>query len=180
MAKFKDASIGESLEKCFPLKIVGVDSIPMPYQFVDLEKLSLDELADIAVVMMDVCKNKKGVGLSAVQCGLPIDLFIARDNKENFRIFCKGSYDGQGNMMDSMESCLSLYDKYGLLRRFVVKRFGKIKLDAYELDLSQVPYRLNKIRQDFAGLFAVVLQHEIDHSRGILISDMGREVEVVP
>ena len=43
MAKFKDASIGESLEKCFPLKIVGVDSIPMPYQFVDLEKLSLDE-----------------------------------------------------------------------------------------------------------------------------------------
>ena len=38
---------------------------------------------------------------------------------------------------------------------------------------------LNEINFTVNGLQAIVLQHEIDHANDILISDIGREIELL-
>jgi peptide deformylase len=37
---------------------------------------------------------------------------------------------------------------------------------------------LEDIDKDLEGRLAVVFQHEIDHQKGILISDIGRKMEM--
>ena len=73
---------------------------------------------------------------------------------------------------------MSIKNSSGKLRRFILKRFPKIRLIGLEIFTNDPIRPVREINEEFSGLFAVVLQHEIDHNKGILISDIGKEVEV--
>jgi peptide deformylase len=61
----------------------------------------------------------------------------------------------------------------------LVKRYKKIQVKGFEIFSNNITMQFKEVDETFEGLFAVVLQHEIDHTEGTLISDIGKEVEVL-
>lgn len=159
------------------LSIVPVEQIPKG------EDVPLDDLLNIfkhGVYMQSLCVNLDGIGLSAVQVGIPWNFFVVNDPVEGgFYLNC--FYEGIGEKeKESIEGCLSLRDKHGVLRRFCLKRFERIKLKGKKLVVQRVDpqFVLEDIDREVDGLFSVVFQHEIDHANGTLISDIGNEVHI--
>ena len=140
-----------------------------------------DNLLDIfrlIVQMEQICTEKNGIGLSAVQLGIPLNVFIVQRN-DGYEYYLNCEYEGIGEKTSSIEGCLSLRDKEGKLRRFEVQRFSSVKIKGQQLKVSGDPaLQIKNIDQEEHGLYAVVFQHEIDHAHQILISDIGKEVEI--
>lgn len=133
------------------------------------------ELYKTCFAMQKLCIREMGVGLSAVQVGIPWRVFVA--NLGEFRYFVDCQYSPlDENKTDSLEGCLSL--RYnGRARQFLVKRFTNIKLCGFEL-ISKDKLLLQPIEETHSGFQAIVLQHECDHHNGILISHIGSEIEL--
>jgi len=164
--------------KSQPRQIVPVEKIPQA------EEVPLDDLLGIFRVctqMMKVCLENDGIGLSAAQVGLPWKLFIVlrSDRKENFHYeyLLNCEYEGEGEKTKSIEGCLSLRDADGNLRRFEVERFSKIRVRGKRL-VVEPELTVEDVDIVLDGLYAIVYQHEIDHQRGVLISDIGKEIEL--
>ena len=157
------------------LSIVPVADIPQA------TNTPIDNLIDVFRIitqMEKICTDQQGIGLSAVQVGVPWKLFIVqRDIGYEYYIDCE--YNGIGERGKSIEGCLSLKDSQGNLRRFEVDRYSSIRLKGKQLKISDSPSlvleEIDRIEHD---LYAVVFQHEIDHHFNILISDVGEEVEL--
>lgn len=131
--------------------------------------------------MQTLCAKSNGVGLSAVQVGVPWNIFIARDSNNNYDYYLNCKYEGVGEKIKSIEGCLSILDEDGKFRQFELERFAEIKLSGNKLIFGNVnPYiNLTVIKdQSVKGFNCIVLQHEIDHASGILVSDRGKEIKV--
>ncbi len=127
--------------------------------------------------MKELCKSAQGVGLSAVQVGIPLQCFIAKIRKQ-WRYFLNCSYSGDGPKTTSLEGCLSFPG------RFEVRRYEIVTVKGFEFLESSAPasspsgLSIVPLEEMFAGLDGFIMQHEIDHHEGILISDIGQELEV--
>lgn len=134
----------------------------------------------IFVKMEYLCEQQQGIGLSACQVGIPLNLFVVKRNTE-YQYFLNCEYIGLGEKIKSIEGCLSLRDKYGELRRFEVERFPKIKIKGKRLMVSNTPslslLDIDQIEED--ELYSIVFQHEIDHNRGReqMIDVIGKEID---
>jgi len=166
------------------LAIVDVDQIPKK-----IEDVSMDdpmELFKICREMEVLCEEENGIGLSAAQLGLPLKLFVMKS--EGFPLVPKGEYGyfvncdyeevTDGEQVVSLEGCLSVRSEDGQLRLFQVDRHTHIRINGniieYDLELSAVDCEVGFNEQ------SVVLQHEIDHQRNVLISDIGKEIMILP
>lgn len=159
-----------------PLVIVPVDEIPKAKDALLDDLMSLFRLA---AKMEPICDKEKGIGLSAVQVGVPLNFFIIKVGR-NFEYFVNCEYEGIGDKQKSIEGCLSLKKDDGSFRRFEVDRFSAIKLTGKELKITNTPsVVLEDVSRLETGLRAIVLQHEIDHGNDILISQIGKEIELV-
>lgn len=110
-------------------------------------------------------KHEFGVALAAVQIDKPYRVVIIRNNFDNkndrsfitlinpeiIKVYGKPVYDQEG--------CLSVKGIYGL-----VPRYPKVRVRAQDKNGSE-------IRIKAEGFLARVLQHEIDHTNGILFID---------
>lgn len=170
-------------DKIPPLKIVPVEKIP------PAQSTPTDNLIDVyktALIMRDFCATKKGKGMAAVQVGIPWDLFVMRNlpmrlrvNGDACGIFLRCQYEAiGGEQVDSIEGCLSLPGKGQGFRMFRVRRCRDILVqglrirDDGSLRVESFEERLG-IEED-----SIPFQHEIDHARGVLISDIGFEVNL--
>jgi len=115
--------------------------------------------------MFETMKKSDGIGLAATQVGERVQVLVADisgiEGYENTRPMVVINpkvliTEGESSME---EGCLSLP---GL--RVTIKRPEKIRLKYNDIDMNE------KI-EDFEGLLARVLQHEIDHLNGKLIVD---------
>ncbi len=109
--------------------------------------------------------NPKGVGLAAPQIGEPWRIFVTRPTeKSNIRIFINpeiiaksgGLTDGVPQRDNKLEGCLSIPKIWGR-----VKRAGQLTL-RYQ-DETGAPHE-----EQFTGFLATIIQHETDHTNGIL------------
>jgi len=126
--------------------------VSIPYKFLNTEKL-IDK-------MKTVMKESNGIGLSAIQIGIPVRVFLAGDPPQVFinpRILKRGSFEKK-----DWEGCLSCPDC-----TVRVKRPTKITM-RYQNEEQQW------ITRDFTGFEARVIQHEFDHLNGKLIIDRGK------
>lgn len=114
----------------------------------------------------------KGVGLAAVQIGIPKRIFIAYSKKsKKFLTFInpeiiwhsKVLIEGVPESNNKYEGCLSVSNRWAILKRF---KAVKIK---YQTESGQIQTR------KFSGIMAVVIQHEYDHLNGILFVDRALE-----
>ena len=127
--------------------------------------------------MCELCDESNGIGLAAIQVGLPWRMFITRQPDDSYECFLDCNYEPVGEeKVTSVEGCLSLRTFDGAeFRSFEVTRFSSVRVVGKKLqpDLSTLD-----IDVVLTGLYSIVCQHEIDHSRLIFISDIGKEIHV--
>lgn len=150
------------------MQIVPVSQLPT--QIIDCPTDNLLSIYRTCLEMSDLCDKSNGIGLSAVQVGIPWRLYVIK--YENYRYFLNCQYKGIGEQIDSLEGCLSLPN-----RHFMVKRFSKVHVQGQELVLEN-KLKIKTFDEELEGLYAIVHQHESDHSSNILISDIGTEYDV--
>ena len=165
-------------QRFFPLVVVEPDKIPHKDSLYDFRESEIDFYIKLAVNLQILCSVKNGYGLSAVQCGIPVKLFVSNDGTSFFRTFIDCTYTGDSTKQDSLEGCLSLKSSKGNIKRFLVPRYNKINVSGYEIFIKSVEKKFVKLDASFTDIASIIIQHEIYHHEGILISEIGKEVEV--
>lgn len=172
------------------MRIVPLDQIP---KVGALEDVPLDEPIKVYKTCKEmemVCEIERGVGLSAVQVGIPWKLFLVKFDETSkigkpgtYGYFVNCEYHGitteneDEDKVVSLEGCLSIRSPEGRLRLFEVERFKTVKVTGLRLLEPQLCFAKfeHTLESENQG---VVFQHEIDHHLGILISDNGKEKDV--
>jgi len=163
------------------MEIVPLNELP---KVSDIQDVPVDNLMKIYKVCLDmevVCSENNGIGLSAIQVGIPWKLFIVKNgDKYDYYVNCtyESLVDVNCKHFQSMEGCLSLRNTDGSFRQFLVERFPKIRIKGKQI-LSEKDLILQDIDMVLENDYStIVMQHEIDHHLGILISDIGKEMEI--
>ncbi|HSX18359.1 MAG TPA: peptide deformylase [Candidatus Saccharimonadales bacterium] len=109
--------------------------------------------------------HEVGVALAAIQLDEPYRIIVIRNNFEDkkdrsFSVFINPEVvKFEGDLEEDYEGCLSVADVYGK-----VPRYSKVRMRA--LDEQGRPIRVKA-----EGFLARILQHEIDHTVGIMFVD---------
>jgi len=126
---------------------------------VKVDELKDSHLAGLISDMVETMQVEKGVGLAAPQVGSDLRICTVQADGEAYVLVNPKikSFSRKKDIFE--EGCLSFPGKF-----FPVERPIKVKVQARDAEGKKV-----KIKAD--GLFARVLQHEIDHLDGILVID---------
>ena len=137
-----------------------------------------DEIMDLVQDMADALldweakrEHEVGVALAAVQIDVHKRVVIVRndfDNKDDrtFLIFINPEITKyEGKIVEDYEGCLSVRDIYGK-----VPRYDKVRVKA--LDQHGKEFRVT-----LDGFLARIMQHEIDHTNGIVFIDHIKDNE---
>lgn len=112
--------------------------------------------------MYETMHKAGGIGLAAIQIGIPINIFIveAHLEQENFHfreVFINPVMEEEtGELVQHPEGCLSIPGLTGM-----IERHDNIKISYYDQDWK---YHT----KDFSGYKARIIQHEYDHLLGIV------------
>ncbi len=123
-----------------------------------------DEIRTLADDMLATMYDAPGIGLAAIQVGVPkrllvIDLSKEGEDKKPLVFINPEILAVSDERSTYEEGCLSIPDYYAEVERPAQVTVGHIGLDGQE-------HRL-----DAEGLLATCLQHEIDHLNGVLFID---------
>lgn len=120
----------------------------------------LTSLEDLICTMRIDMINNNGVGISAVQVGTHARVCIVLEEVIiNPIIVQKSMFTTK-----SVEGCLSLPDVTVMTERH--KR----------ITIKYLNEKLERRQKRFEGFAAIVLQHELDHLNGKLITDRGKKI----
>ena len=113
--------------------------------------------------MFDTMYEENGIGLEANQVGFDMNLFIIDisgiEEDEKTRVFINGEIINSEGESWFEEGCLSIPD---------------IRLNVKRPDIIKFKYQDEKgqeFEEDFDGLLARAIQHEVDHLNGVFIVD---------
>jgi len=147
------------------MEIVSVEKIPRQTK----EVLDLAEAHKIFRGLRKICDQYNALGINATQVGIDLNLFLVKTNNR-YRCFINCNYcTTTDEIVYGIEGCLSLPNQL-----YRVKRFKEIRVIGQELvlrDKKPTTKLVDFVTND------VVFAHELDHSRGILISDIGLQVK---
>lgn len=110
-------------------------------------------------------EHEVGVALAAIQIDQPIRVVVVRNNYDNkedktFDVFINPVITKlEGPIEEDYEGCLSVKDIYGRVPRHTKARVKALGLSGREF------------RVTLEGFLARVLQHEVDHTNGIMYVD---------
>jgi len=121
------------------------------------------ELLELVDDMYETMHKANGVGLSAIQIGIPYRIFVIEAHLDdfNFRDIFINPYIKRewGDKVKHAEGCLSVPQLTAL-----VERQESIELEYYDL-------KWEKHVKTFSGFEARIIQHEYDHLQGKLYID---------
>ena len=129
------------------------------------------KLSDFIDNMFYTMYEEEGIGLAANQVGVGMNLFVIdishTDENEFPRIFVNGEIISSDDESIFSEGCLSI---------------PQVALDVKRPE--NIVFKYQDIREkwheeEFDGLLARAIQHEIDHLNGILIIDLVSEMQRV-
>ncbi|MCX7870540.1 MAG: peptide deformylase [bacterium] len=170
-------------------KVVIFDVITVPNKLlrkkskkVNINLIKKEEFLDFILSLIKTMDYYDGVGLSAIQVGFDMRLFIIRkdlDSREEIQkerkeinsiddieIFINPEimeYSKEVN--EDWEGCLSVPNVSAL-----IKRSNSIKVKFIDLNG-------NEVLNSYQGFKARVIQHEYDHLNGVLILDKAIKIE---
>jgi len=127
----------------------------------------IKELIRDMIETLNVQKDPEGVGLAASQIGKNLRVFVMKPKNKVFVVINPEivSVSKEKNMPTSeegkkiMEGCLSLPHYYGPLKR------------AKKITIKYLDENGTEKTEEFKGLNAQIVQHEIDHLNGVLFVD---------
>jgi peptide deformylase len=145
-----------------------------PAQTVCIFDKKLANLIDEMERILLSTRRPKGVGLAAPQIGEPYRIFITKPTtKSKIRVFINPEIltvnytqsDDPAEKKESgkLEGCLSIPDIWGHVDR------------AREVTLRYQDITGEKHEETITGFFATIIQHETDHTNGILFSQRVAE-----
>lgn len=134
---------------------------------------SATDVYDLCLKIEQLCKEKNGLGLAAVQVGIPWKVFVIRigDEFEYYADCIYSPLNPRSIKVPAPEGCLSIPNKL-----FNVWRWDAIMLKGKKLVLREKP-TFENVDIVVEGRMSVVFQHEIDHQNNVLISHMGEPIE---
>lgn len=119
-----------------------------------------ENINNIANNMIETMRRANGIGLAGPQVGLLEQIFTVQIGDDKPLVFINPEITETSVEYSSYEEgCLSIPEQYGQ-----VKRPAHIKVQAW--NLRGRPFTI-----DAEGLLATVIQHELDHLKGILFLD---------
>jgi peptide deformylase len=126
--------------------------------------------------MESLCVEGGFPGLSAPQVGIGWNFFVCWDNypstPASFLYLFDCEYEGSGQRMLSLEGCASFQG-----RRFGIMRFPSIRLVSKIVSADESgKISISRFERVFSGITAAVVQHEMDHIRGIPPDTAGEEI----
>jgi len=130
----------------------------------DIKKLAEDMQA-ATLDWEDSRKHEVGVALAAIQIDKLLRVVVIRNNVDDKKdrsfltLINPEITKYEGEMIEDYEGCLSVADVYGK-----IPRYHKVRVKAIGLDGRP-------IRITAEGFLARTLQHEIDHTNGVVIID---------
>ena len=129
----------------------------------DVERVD-DALRALMDDMLETMYAAPGIGLAAIQIGEPVRIIVmdlAREGEEpEPRYFVNPEITWESEEMAVREEgCLSVPEIYD-----EVERPARVKL-------RYMNYQGETVEEDAEGLFAVCIQHEMDHLDGVLFID---------
>lgn len=119
-----------------------------------------DDVAQVIENLLDTMYATSAVGLSAIQLGVPLRIFVMDIEGTEDLVFINPQilgYDGKKELTN--EGCMSLP---GIVEQ--VERYPKVAVRFLDRNFVQHD-------QGFAGMEAQCVQHEVEHLDGILIPD---------
>lgn len=130
----------------------------------DFSKYTEKDLRTLIATMRSIMRGANGVGLSANQVGLDMQLFIAEIPQRNkgpklYAIFNPKIIKASTEIRAMEEGCLSVPKRSG-----IVSRSKEVIVTGF--DKHQKPVNIKAI-----GLLARIFQHETDHLNGIIFID---------
>ncbi len=135
---------------------------------VNFDKNTEKLITELKNTLISTKGKVKGVGLSAIQVGVPKKIFLAYSkSSKNFLVFTNPTITWYSKILttgvpetkNKYEGCLSVPGLWA-----IIKRSKSIKIK------YQTPNGNRQVRK-FSGLTATVIQHEYDHLNGILFID---------
>ena len=123
-----------------------------------------DDLRALMDDMLETMYDAPGIGLAAIQVGVPQRVIVMdispREGEREPRYFVNPEITWRSEeSVPYEEGCLSVPDIYD-----EVERPAQVKL-------RYLNYRGEQIEEDAEGVFAVCIQHEMDHLDGVLFID---------
>jgi len=153
------------------LKILNVKekSLREPSKLVTTVDKKIHELIENMKDTLAAQSDPEGVGLAAPQIGKNLQIFLMKyENIEKVVINPKilkieeieAQEPGKKKRRNKLlEGCLSLPHYYGPLKR------------AKKVSLEYMDETGKKVKEDFHGFLAQIVQHEVDHLNGVLFID---------
>ena len=139
------------------------------YEVNDDVRQLVDDMVSVALDWEDSRPHEISAALAAVQINRPMRIIIVRSNFEdkNDREFVAlinpEIIKVEGEIESDYEGCLSVLGVYGM-----VPRNSKIRVKAMDIDGNEVRFKAD-------GFLARTIQHEIDHTNGIVFIDHIRD-----
>lgn len=132
----------------------------------EIDPVKEGKLAQEIILALKSTMREKGLlSLSAPQIGYNRRIFCLRFGKEDYRTFINPVIENNMNVTMSRETCSSIPDK-----EFMIPRFAKIKV-IFMNPLGKI------LSNTLTGKAAEVFQHCLDHLNGVLVSDIGLELD---
>ncbi|MDR2953024.1 MAG: peptide deformylase [Treponema sp.] len=124
-----------------------------------IEKID-GETAKTALLMLEILKKDKGVGLAGPQIGLMKRIFVTHIENDDERVFINPSIiETSQETVKAEEGCLSIPGVWA-----DVTRAKTVKAQAW--NEKGRPFTI-----EAGGILARVIQHEYDHLEGVLFLD---------
>lgn len=120
---------------------------------------------EIILALKATMRDKNIEYLTAPQIGYDRRIFCIRFGDNDYRTFINPMIENNSNIMFSRETCHSIPGT-----EYIIPRFSKIKF-FYTTPLDKVE------SATLAGRAAFVFQHCLDHLNGMLVSDIGLEID---
>jgi peptide deformylase len=123
-----------------------------------------DALRALMDDMLETMYDAPGIGLAAVQVGELVNVIVmdlAREGEEpapRYFVNPKITWESE-ELFEYEEGCLSVPEVYD-----AVERPAKVKI-------SYLNYKGEAVEEDAEELYAVCIQHEMDHLKGVLFID---------
>lgn len=137
----------------------------------DKTKQLVDDMTSASLDWEDSRPHEISAALAAVQVDRLERVVIIRSNfeekdvREFIPLVNPEIVKYEGEEIEDYEGCLSVKDVYGR-----IKRWSKIRVKALNLQGEEIRFRAD-------GFLARVIQHEIDHTNGIVFIDHIRDQE---
>jgi peptide deformylase len=145
------------------VEILTVPNAALLTSCLDILPNEISEWKKTALQIQKIMEDKHGIGLAAPQVGINRNFFIACLPKPIF--FINPVVHKSGEVVLDFESCLSIPGKI-----FIVPRNINVSIKAIDLDGNSFSLNLTDWN-------ARIVQHEYDHLKGILISEIGNVYE---